>query len=136
MIIGTGVDIIEINRFADKDNSPKFMSRIFTANEQNYLKKRGVQSMAGLFAAKEAVVKALGTGFKGFWPCDVEIAHDKFGKPYVILHGAAKRQLKKEAATHMRKRNKRSCFHISVSISHNEKDVIAFAVIECRPRRF
>ena len=139
MIIGTGVDIIKIERFVDKADKPRFMLRIFTTNEQNYLKNRGTQSMAGLFAAKEAVVKALGIGFRGFWPCDVEIAHDEFGKPHVILHGAANDAVgvhlklprrNKKATRHKRQ----GCFNIpqisiNISISHNETDALAFAVI-------
>jgi len=61
-------------------------------------------------------VKALGTGFRGFWPCDIEITHDEFGKPHVILHGA----VKKAAGTAI----------VHISISHNETDAIAFAVAE------
>jgi len=117
MITGIGVDIVKIERFAGKNHSRRFMWRIFTPQEQEYLKNKGVQSMAGLFSAKEAVAKALGTGFKGFWPRDIEIIHDDFGRPQVVLHGAA--------------RTASVLSQICVSISHNDTDAVAFAVISC-----
>jgi len=115
MIVGTGVDIVKISRFVGKADRPSFMKKIYTAQEQAYLRSRGAQSMAGLFAAKEAVAKALGVGFRGFWPRDIEIVHDEYGKPQVVLHGAAERDV-----------------NVFVSISHSETDAIAFAVIESK----
>lgn len=92
-IYGIGTDIIEIDRFL-KDGRPmgeRFMARCFSVDEREYLKDRHVQNTAGFFAAKEAVAKALGTGFVGFKPSAIEIVHNKAGKPDVILHeGAAK----------------------------------------------
>jgi len=120
MIIGTGIDIVKIDRFADKTNNTRFMARVFTMREREYLASKGLQSMAGLFAAKEAVVKALGCGFAGFFPCDIEILHNPSGKPYVKLHGEAKHKIKK-------KRGRR--FLISISISHTDTDAIAMAVV-------
>jgi len=114
MIIGTGVDIIKIERFAKKQN-PRFLERVFSIRERKYIAKKGIQTMAGLFAAKEAVAKALGTGFFGFFPRDIEIMHTSMGKPIVKLHGKA--------------RQKR-CVCISVSISHTATDAIAFAVAQ------
>lgn len=116
-IIGIGVDIVKIERFKKSAESPHFLKRVFTDYEQEYLSKKGPETMAGLFAAKEAVVKALGTGFAGFWPCEIEIMHCKSGKPYAVLHGKAKDMLA-------------GSFTINISISHNETDAIAFAVIE------
>ena len=119
MIIGTGVDIVKIERFGAKQ-SPRFMQRVFSVQEQAYLSTKGPQSMAGLFAAKEAVAKAMGTGFAGFFPCDIEITHDEMGKPHVTLHGKADEILQK----------RRSPFHFHVSISHTATDAVAFAVLE------
>jgi len=120
MIIGVGVDIVKVERFAKGgcDNS-----RIFTAKEQEYIMVKGsggTQSAAGIFAAKEAVAKALGTGFRGFWPVDVEILHDDLGKPYVVLHGAAQEAVAKLVPS----------IKIAISISHSDMDAIAFAVAE------
>jgi len=121
MIIGTGVDIVKVERF-NTEQSPRFIQRVFSVREQAYLATKGAESMAGLFAAKEAVAKAIGTGFTGFFPCDIEVLHDENGKPYVVLHGTAEEVIKK--ATFSR------CFSIHISISHSATDAIAFAVLE------
>ena len=121
MIIGTGVDIVKIERFGAKQ-SPRFMQRVFSVQEQAYLSTKGPQSMAGLFAAKEAVAKAIGTGFAGFFPCDIEVTHDQNGKPHITLHGKAEDAAKKAAD------GRRFCCHIS--ISHTATNAVAFAVLE------
>jgi len=117
MISGTGVDIVKIERFLGKINNRKFMEKIFSDNEQAYLLRRSSATMAGLFAAKEAVSKAMGTGFRGFSPCDIEITHDELGKPQATLLGAAKEKAADAAIFH-------------ISISHSDTDAIAFAVME------
>ena len=127
MIIGTGVDIVRIDRFENMQEKARFMKRVFSAQEQEYLASKGIQTMAGLFAAKEAIAKAFGTGFSGFFPCDIEILHDKNGKPFVILHGKAQEianSLEIEKGDHVRPPS--SSIHIS--ISHSQTDAIAFAV--------
>ena len=87
-----GIDIIEISRFDRHAGNldSRFCKRVFTEYELDYLKTKKAASMAGLFAAKEAVAKALGTGFNGLSPDDVEIQHDSNGAPNVSLHGKAK----------------------------------------------
>ena len=127
MIIGIGTDIIKTARF--KGMTQRFATRVFTPNERAYLLGKSHESAAGLFAAKEAVAKALGTGFSGFWPDHIEIAHDALGKPYVILH--------KEAALIARKlaKGKRRFYRgytVSLSISHTDTDAVAFTVISAR----
>ncbi|MDO4175690.1 MAG: holo-ACP synthase [Eubacteriales bacterium] len=86
---GLGTDMIEIERIKKALERPAFWHRVFTEAEQEWLKQRGEQmpqSAAGLFCAKEAVAKALGTGFRhGFGLCDIEIGHTELGAPYVIL---------------------------------------------------
>jgi len=124
IIVGIGTDIIKIARF--EEMTDHFMARVFTSNERAYILKKGHISAAGIFAAKEAVVKALGTGFRGFWPSDVEITHDDLGKPHVILHGGAARVAHKMIIG--KHRFKRKCV-IQLSISHTETDAIAFAVV-------
>lgn len=89
MIRGIGTDIIEIHRIRESlQRHSHFVNKIFTPDEQGYcLKyKDPVPYFAGRFAAKEAVSKALGMGFKrGFSWKDVEIVHNEEGKPLVML---------------------------------------------------
>jgi len=119
MILGIGVDIIKTARF--EGMTKNFMARVFTPREQAYLSHKGYISAAGLFAAKEAVAKALGTGFKGFWPNQIEITHDGHGRPEVILHDKAARIAEIMAGGQE--------YGISLSISHTNSDAIAFVVI-------
>ena len=77
------------------------------------------QTTAGLFAAKEAVAKALGTGFSGFWPNEIEIIHDKTGKPYVLLHKKAAFLAESIGAA-----------SIIISITHHKTSAAAVAVLE------
>lgn len=94
---GIGTDIIEISRIARSIEQYRkhFLDRIFTPKEQAYCKRyrQPAPHFAARFAAKEAVVKALGTGFRGgiAW-CDIEICNDSQGKPFVVL--SAKLQAK------------------------------------------
>ena len=85
-----GTDIIEINRIATAVAKDSFRCRVFTAAEQAYCLGRGKQSdasFAGIYAAKEAFVKALGTGFRhGTWQ-DMEVYHDDLGAPKLRVSG-------------------------------------------------
>ncbi len=83
MIKGLGIDIIEIERIAKAIEKKGFIERIFTRNERPAA--ANVTHYAGRFAAKEAVVKALGTGFRGITWQDIEVLNDSLGKPYVTL---------------------------------------------------
>lgn len=120
MIISIGTDITEISRF--ENTSQKFIEKIFTPLEIDYLSKKAktnLESMAGLFAAKEAIAKCLGTGFKNFTAHDIEILHDKKNAPFVKLHNDALKislQLK--------------ITDIKVTISHEKKYAIAFAIAQ------
>jgi len=124
MILGIGVDIIKIARF--ESMTPRFMTRVFTSRERAYLLNKNHASAAGLFAAKEAAVKALGTGFRGFWPNEIEVVHNKYGKPQVVLHKEAARIAKMLAKG--KSRFGRG-YTINLSISHTDTDAIAFVVI-------
>jgi holo-[acyl-carrier protein] synthase len=91
---GVGVDIVEINRVGDILNrAPQFAERNFSEQEQAYCnsKVNPAAHYAGFFAAKEAVLKALGTGFSGMRATDIEVEHDKRGRPVAILHGNARK---------------------------------------------
>lgn len=90
MLIGTGIDIIEVQRIAEAIQSTRFLGRVFSEQEQAYCESRGAQkvhSYAARFAGKEAVMKALGTGLsKGRW-LDIEIVSAPDSKPAVRLNG-------------------------------------------------
>ena len=122
-LTGIGVDLCTISRIAEAIKRPHFVSRIYTPAEQEYLDARGAlrgQSAAGLFAAKEAVAKALGTGFAhGVAPWLIEIGHDDFGAPVVHLHEGAKERLEQMGGK-----------AVLVSISHEGDNAIAFALIK------
>ncbi|MEG3641524.1 holo-ACP synthase [Magnetococcus sp. PR-3] len=96
MIVGIGNDLVEIKRLErvlDKAHGPRFVQRSFTEKEQNLCEERGALQKpacyAKRFAAKEAVIKALGVGFRdGLWLTDIEILPNEWGKPCVTLHAA------------------------------------------------
>lgn len=90
MIVGIGVDSIEISRVIKAMEKDYFVHRIFTEREIEQLdstKRRGASDFAG----KEAVAKAFGTGFNGIKAGEIEILRDEKGAPYVVLGGAAKK---------------------------------------------
>ena len=90
MIIGIGIDLIEIRRVKMAMERPLFVRRVFTPGEQAYCNSRGRQSAASYaarFAGKEAVMKALGTGLAGGTWQDIEILPDGKGRPIVTLTG-------------------------------------------------
>lgn len=120
MIVGIGCDMIAIERIRRAmERNPRFTERIFTEAERAYIAVKRPETAAGIFAAKEAVAKALGTGFRGFMPDSIEIVPDALGKPVCTLYGAARQQADRIGArvTH-------------VSITHTEDIACAFAVSE------
>ena len=91
-LAGLGVDIIEISRMENVlARNPHFKERVFTQMERDYCesKPNPAAHYALCFAAKEAVFKALGTGFSGMGLNDVQVAHDSNGKPHAVLSGNA-----------------------------------------------
>ena len=121
MILGIGTDIIEIDRIRTAINrTPSFLKKAFTENEIELFNSRGmrVETNAGNFAAKEAISKALGTGFRGYGLKDFEILRDELGKPIVNLSKEAK------------ERSGNKTLNINVSISHNKTNAIAFVIVE------
>ncbi|NLG25216.1 MAG: holo-ACP synthase [Clostridiales bacterium] len=89
MILGVGLDLCDVGRIGRALNNPRFLQRIYTERERSQIERGGAQTAAGLFAAKEAVAKALGTGFSGFMPWDVEVARDDLGRPCAALSRGA-----------------------------------------------
>lgn len=120
MIIGIGTDIIEIDRveMAIKNNK-NFIKKVFTEKEIEMFNKRNMRSevIAGNFAAKEAISKALGTGIRGFSLTDMEILRDDFGKPVAYLNKVMENIINRK-------------YKLNISISHNKTSAIAFAILE------
>lgn len=90
MITGIGIDLCEISRMEKLLEDGRFLARYFSAEEQDYIRgkgKTGAQSMAGIYAAKEALVKALGCGIVTADLGAVDVTHDKYGKPSYVLQG-------------------------------------------------
>lgn len=115
MIIGTGIDIVELERIEQAmDKQPRFVARILTENEQEKFQalspKRKVEFLAGRFAAKEAYAKAVGTGIGGDVSfLDVEVLPDEKGKPVM-----------KSPSPH----------RVHVAISHSGAFAVAQVIIE------
>lgn len=88
MIKGLGCDLCAISRMEKTLNDERFLGRYFTENERAYIRDRvhGAQTAAGIFAAKEALLKALGTGLGGLALRDIEITHTRLGAPEYILN--------------------------------------------------
>jgi holo-[acyl-carrier protein] synthase len=96
MIIGTGIDIVDISRFDRflRDGNDAIFRRLFTLGELEYCrrKKRSAQHFALRFAAKEAFLKACGLGLRqGISWQDIEVVNDRYGKPELRLGGEADR---------------------------------------------
>ena len=124
MVRGIGVDIIEIGRIRKsiEDLGDHFVQKIFTAQEIAYCtaKPNAVQHFAARFAAKEALSKALSTGWSGeFRWKDVEVMNEPSGNPILALHGTMKEML--------------SHCSVFVSLSHSDNHVVAMVVIEETP---
>ncbi len=124
MIIGTGIDIVSIVRIkkAEKRWGRRFLERILTEDELAYYLNHKLPHtyLAGRFAAKEATVKAFGTGFsRGITWKDIEVVKMPTGKPEIALHG----EIKKLSDT-MNLKN------IHISISHDGDYAIAQVILE------
>lgn len=122
LIVGVGIDIIEIYRIKKSlERRENFLNKLFTKNEIEYFerKKFRPEFIAGKFAAKEAVAKALGTGFREFDFKDIEIENNALGKPLATLRGKARLLAEKNGE-----------YNIHISISHSETHAIAYAVLE------
>ena len=121
MIVGIGNDIIEIERIEKAISKEGFKDKIYTQRELKNIKKRGdrVETYAGIFSAKEAISKAIGTGVREFSLTDLEILNDDLGKPYVVVSEKLDKIIK----------SKKEDYQIEISISHSKKYAIAMAII-------
>ena len=121
-IIAHGIDLVDFPRIEAmvERHGKRFLDRIFTQTEQNYANanKNSVEKLAGRFAAKEAVLKLLGTGWRGkiAWT-DVEVVNDNLGRPIVSLSGEVERIADKLGIS-----------EVSISITHTANFAIASAV--------
>ena len=92
-VVGVGLDLVEIERMADilERTGDRFLARVLhpDADRSRFARREGATHLAGLFAAKEAVMKALGTGMAGANFADIRIRHRDSGQPYVDLGGTA-----------------------------------------------
>ena len=121
-IIAHGIDLVDFPRIEEmvKRHGERFLGRVFTVAEQKYAQanKNGIEKLAGRFAAKEAVMKLVGTGWRGkiAWT-DIEVVNTETGQPEVKLSGEVKKIADKLGIT-----------QISVSITHTANFAIASAV--------
>jgi holo-[acyl-carrier protein] synthase len=122
MITGIGIDHIEVKRIENSIQSETFIQKIFTQNEIEFcnLRKQKAQCYAARFAAKEAFLKALGTGLRGTLRFqDIEVSNNDLGKPEIKLFGEAKKKCKEM-----------SIDKIHVSLSHIKDSAMAIVILE------
>ena len=121
MIVGIGNDIIEIERIEKAISKESFKNKIYTQRELENIEKRGnrTETYAGIFSAKEAISKAIGTGVREFALTDLEILNDDLGKPYVVVSEKLDKILK----------TKKEDYQIEISISHSRKYATAMTII-------
>jgi holo-[acyl-carrier protein] synthase len=124
VIVSTGIDIVEVYRIAETmARTPRFGERVFTQAERDYCDAKGAaaaQSYAGRFAAKEAFLKALKTGWRGKlgWQ-EIEVINDADGVPGLNLNGEAARLFSATGAA-----------HIHLTISHTSEHAVAQVILE------
>lgn len=122
MIVGVGCDIIEIERIVRAIKRESFIRRVFTAEEAAYCQRRGQQaaaSFAARFAAKEAVLKALGTGLREGSLQEIAVDNDGLGKPLVQLSGHFAMLAKQLGVK-----------NIQISLSHSRDFAVAYVIME------
>ncbi len=120
-VLHSGVDLIEIARVKDvlARHGQRFLNRVYTAREQDYCGDR-LPELAARFAAKEAVMKALGTGARGVAWREIEVLPNRRGKPLVYLYGRARERAERIGLK-----------ALDVSLSH-ERDFAVAAVVGMR----
>jgi holo-[acyl-carrier protein] synthase len=124
MIVGTGIDIAEVPRIREaiERHGQRFLNRIFTKGEIQYCESKAnrVERYAARFAAKEAGMKAIGTGWNhGVRWRDIEVARKPGGRPSLVLHGKAAEFAAKLGAT-----------NIALSLTHTAEQAMAQVILE------
>ena len=117
-----GIDMVEIDRIEKALAGTGFRDRVYRPAEIDYCesrKKNKFQSYAGMYAAKEAFVKALGTGFRyGSWQ-DIEVGHDELGAPVLYISGPFKAYMEDKGLRHM-----------SISITHTDSLALCQVILD------
>jgi holo-[acyl-carrier protein] synthase len=124
MIVGTGIDIAEVPRIREaiERHGERFLKRIFTDGEIQYCESKAnrIERYAARFAAKEAGMKAIGTGWNhGVRWRDIEVARKPGGRPTLLLHGKAAEFAAKLGAT-----------NIALSLTHTAEEAMAQVILE------
>src|SRR6516225_5159103 len=124
MIVGMGIDVAEVQRIREvfKSQGERFVRRVYTEAEAVYCDqfKNKYERYAGRFAAKEAAMKALGTGWsRGVRWVDVEVMRQRGGRPTLVLHGEARKIADRLGVK-----------HIAISITHTAEQAFAQVVFE------
>lgn len=124
MIVGTGIDIAEVPRIADSISrfGDRFLNRVFTEGERQYCERKAnrIERYAARFAAKEAGMKALGTGWNhGVRWRDIEVVRKPGSRPTIVFHGRAA-----EFAARL------GAVNVSLSLSHTAEQAIAHVILE------
>ncbi|HEX9331097.1 MAG TPA: holo-ACP synthase [Anaerolineales bacterium] len=122
MILGIGIDIIEIKKIEESIQSEAFQRKVFTSAELKAVDgfKNKAEHLAGKFAAKEAFMKAIGGGIRQeVWFSQIEVLTDELGKPYISVSGEAEIRLQASRTK-----------QIHVSISHSGGLAVAVVMLE------
>ncbi len=118
MILGVGIDLIEIERIKKACTKSFFIKKTYTQKECQQAKE-SISFLAGNFATKEALVKAFGIGFRNIELKEIEVLRDELGKPYIILYNKALDLFK-----HL------NCTNIHVSITNTKDQAISTVILE------
>lgn len=122
MILGIGIDIVEVERLRKHQHNDGFLKRILHPDEYLYIRQTGgdpYMLAAARFAAKEAFGKALGTGLKRMRLSEIRVAHDRNHKPFLELEGKAAEKLKSIGGK-----------RVHLSLSHEQHYASAIVIIE------
>ena len=115
--MGIGTDIIKVDRFEVLVNNKNFLAKNFNKDEIEYIKKRNnnLSTIAGIYASKEAFLKAIKKGINDHSLLDIEIYHDSNNAPYIKLHGTLEKNMQ----------NKK----YDLSISHDGSYIISVVIV-------
>jgi holo-[acyl-carrier protein] synthase len=124
MIVGMGADVVEVNRIRESISrfGERFLDRVYTEGERAYSqsKANAAERFAARFAAKEAGMKAVGTGWNlGVTWKDFEVVNERSGRPTLSLHGTAEKIARRLGAG-----------HISISLTHTREMALAIVILE------
>ncbi|MFI3257070.1 MAG: holo-ACP synthase [Spirochaetales bacterium] len=122
MIVGCGIDIVNIHRFSTSAQNIRFLKRFFHPDEIRYIclsAQNATQSTAVRFAAKEAFGKALGTGLYPLTLKEICVKQNKNGKPTLHVYGTTKKKLEENGVN-----------YIHLSLSHEKDYAIAQVILE------